>query len=336
MTRKELLTPTLPFKVKKRFIWPLLIVFFLITLFLPWIAFTTGEGLITAINPNERVQSITAPVSGFIRRWNINEGQYVKKGQIIAVLTDNDPNLLERYQREKEAAKATYNSAKLMLETSKKNLNRQEILLKQGLSARKDFEKAKIDYSKLQMDLAKAEVLVIKAETQLSRQASQEVKAPRDGYVVRILPGEQGQLIKAGEAIAVFSPEVTQPAVEMWVDGTDTPMVQVGQSARVQFEGWPSLQIPGWPSVAINTFKAKVYLVDQASSYKGRFRVLLIPDGKWPSSKILRLGIHAKGYVEFSKSYVIREVWRKLNNIPPVYEPIYDELQRILDNKDKK
>jgi hypothetical protein len=121
--------------------------------------------------------------------------------------------------------------------------------------------------------------------------------------------------------------------VELWIDGNDISMMKVGQLARVQLEGWPAIQIAGWPSLAIGTFKAKVHLIDQASSLEGKFRVLLVPDGQWPSDKIIRLGVRAKGYIKLNDSFVLKEIWRQLNGFPPVKEPIQDELNKMLAPK---
>ena len=336
MTREELTVPKLPFDFKNQRSWGILFGGLSLILLLPWIAFSTGQGLVTAIDPNERVQSITAPVTGFIRLWHAKEGQRLKRGDLIAELSDNDPNLLNRLMQERDAAKAAHTSATLMRDTAMLNLERQKKLFEQGLSARKDYEKSKIEYSKHEMDVAKALVTLTKAETQLSRQSSQEVRAPLDGVIVRVLPGERGQLIKGGSPIAVFAPDVTKPAVELWIDGNDSALVQPGQRAQIQFEGWPSLQIAGWPSVAINTFPGKVHLVDRASSSKGRFRVLIVPDGNWPSQNVLRLGVHAKGYIQLSNSFILRELWRQLNDFPAFDEPITDELAHLLKEKDSK
>lgn len=334
MDKNKFLQPTLPLEKKSTKILPILLSLIALVFILPWVAFSSGRGHVTAIDPNERVQSLTAPISGFIKDWHVKEGQVLKKGDLIAVLSDNDPNLMERFEQEKDAAEAGLKSARLMLDTAEINLKRQNSLFQQGLSSRKEYEKAKINYSKLEMEVSKAMVTVTKAETQLSRQASQQVRAPRNGTVIRILPGERGQLIKAGAPIAIFSPEVTLPAVELWVDGVDASMVVPGQSARVQFEGWPSLQVAGWPSIAINTFKAKVHLVDQASSYQGRFRVLLTPDGAWPSQGLLRLGINAKGNIQLADSFILKEIWRKLNNYPAFSDPIQSELKKILKKEE--
>ncbi len=336
MDRSSLINPKLPIRIQRKFTFISLVIVLGGCLFLPWIAFTVGNGQVTAINPNERIQTITAPVSGFIRSWNVNEGDKVKRGDVIADLTDNDPELMDRLSKERDAAQAGLNSAKLMMDTALINLERQKKLFEQGLSARTEYEKAKIEYSKNALEHAKGLATLTKAQTQLSRQEAQRVVAPQDGTVIRILPGERGQLIKAGSPIAVFSPDVTLPAVELWVDGVDASMILPGQKAQVQFEGWPSIQIAGWPSIAINVFPAKIHLVDQASSHLGKFRVLLVPDGAWPTQRILRLGINSRGYIRLADSFVLKEIWRQLNGFPPVVDPIRDELNQILANGDKK
>ena len=336
MINPKLLSPKLPIYFKGRYSLFTFVFLLLATLFLPWIAFTSGSGQLTAINPNERIQTITAPVSGFINNWKINEGDFVKEGQLIAELIDNDPAFMERLEKEKDAAKSALESSKLMMETSSLDLARQKNLYQQGLSAKKEYEKAKIEQSKHSMEYSKNLTLVAKAETQLSRQSSQKVVAPRSGYVSRILPGERGQLIKAGSPIAVFTPEVKTHAIEIWIDGNDSSMIFPGQKARVQFEGWPSIQVPGWPSVSMGTFAAKVHLVDNASSYMGKFRVLLVPDGPWPSQKILRLGIHSRANIRLSDSYILKEIWRQLTGFPPVMEPFQDELKQMLKEEKGK
>lgn len=325
---------TLPLEYKNRIGILIIAALFIVIPFLPWIAFTSGEGYVSAIDPNERVQSITIPVNGFISQWLVSEGDSVKKGQPIANLQDNDPELLQRFKRELDAAKSASTSAKLMFDTSKMNLDRQKNLFDQGLTARKDYEKAKIETSKMEMEYSKSLATLTKAETQVSRQL-QIVTAPRDGIISRILPGEKGQIIKAGAAIAVLTPEITTHAVELWIDGNDAALISAGKEAVIQFEGWPSIQIPGWPSVAIGTFRAKVHLVDPASSYKGKFRVLLKPVGEWPSKNFLRPGAHAKGNIIMTKSFIIKEVWRQLTGFPPVLEPIQDELNILLKEKPK-
>jgi multidrug efflux pump subunit AcrA (membrane-fusion protein) len=336
MLKEHLLKPKIPFEMRGRYSLLSFLFLFILISFLPWIAFTTGNGQLTAINPSERIQTITAPLNGFIKTWSIKEGDYVNEGQLIAELIDNDPALIERLTKERDAALSAVASAQLIMETSLIDLKRQRQLFDQGLSARKEYEKAKIEQSKHSLEYSKALAVLTRSETQLSRQSTQKILAPRDGYITRILPGERGQLLKMGSPIAIFTPIVKDRAVEVWIDGNDSAMILPGQTATIQFEGWPAIQIAGWPSISVGTFQAKVHLVDNASSYMGKFRVLLVPDGLWPSQKLLRLGIHSKAYIKLSDSTIIREIWRQLTGFPALNEPFIDELNQMLSEKSTK
>lgn len=308
--------------------------FLFVALFLPWTIYSSGNGRVTAVDPNERIQNITAPIDGFISSWRVKEGSVVKRGDLLVELIDNDPSILERIEREREAAAAAVEASKLALQTANLNLQRQFDLLKDGLTSKREYEKNKIEVSKHSIELSKAEAILAKAETQLSRQKTQKVIAPRDGTVLRILPGEGNHLAKSGEPLLVFAPKLTQTAVELWISGQDMWFVEKGQPVRVEFEGWPSVQIPGWPSIAIGTFKAQVHLVDYASSQNGKFRVLVTPaDEPWPSTNFLKLNSSAKATVFLAPTRVGKEIWRKLNNYPPSQDLVIDELSGMLGQK---
>jgi hypothetical protein len=69
-----------------------------------------------------------------------------------------------------------------------------------------------------------------------------------------------------------------------------------------------------------------VIQVDQATSGKGQFRVLVAPDplnddDVWPSHDYLRQGNGAIGWVFLNRVTVGWEVWRRLNGFPPVVAP---------------
>jgi multidrug efflux pump subunit AcrA (membrane-fusion protein) len=330
------LKPDLPFKfLSKRFLIPVLLLILMI-LASPWSVFTVTDGRVTSLDPAERVQPITAPVNGFVNKWYVIEGQKVKQGDPIAELSDNDESLVERLQKELEAAQSGVDSAKLMMDTGLINLERQKKLFEQGLSARKDYENAKIDYSKLSMEHAKSLATLTKAQTQLSRQQMQKVLAPRDGVITRIVPTIKGQILSTGSPLAVLVPNLSKKAIEVWVEGNDAPLILPGQKARVQFEGWPAIQVPGWPSLAIGTFEARVHIQDLASSQKGKFRVLLIPEGNWPSETFVRLGAKVRAYIHLTPSFVAKEIWRQLNSFPIPNEALQDELNDLLFVKGDK
>jgi hypothetical protein len=109
--------------------------------------------------------------------------------------------------------------------------------------------------------------------------------------------------------------------VELQIDGNDLPLVQKGDRARLQFEGWPAAQFVGWPSVAVGTFGGRVYLVDPTANDRGQFRILVAPDldePAWPDEQYLRQGVRAQGWVLLNQVSIGWELWRQLNGFPPV------------------
>lgn len=109
--------------------------------------------------------------------------------------------------------------------------------------------------------------------------------------------------------------------VELQIDGNDLPLVQKGDRARLQFEGWPAAQFVGWPSVAVGTFGGRVYLVDPTANDRGQFRILVEPDPDepaWPDEQYLRQGVRAQGWVLLNQVSIGWELWRQLNGFPPV------------------
>lgn len=200
----------------------------------PWQQTSRGFGHITTINPGDRIQNINAPVHGRIDQWFVNDSMPVKKGDKIASIVDNDPLILERLTNERDAKVRKFNVSEIAAQTAKIDYRRQEDLHKQGLSAKKDFEKAKIEYKKLlgSMETAAADLEITK--TKLARQQTQIITAPKDGFIIKILSGTRSTLVKAGDHIATFAPNLTDPAIELFISGNDIALVEPGRKVRLQ------------------------------------------------------------------------------------------------------
>ncbi len=320
----------------------LLISAFVVTILIltvtPWVQNSTGSGKVTAIDPNDRVQYVNAPVGGRIQKWYVNDGDQVKVGDPIVEIVDNDPNFVERLKIERDSVLQKYEVSKLASETAEKNYRRQEDLFKQGLSSRVKFEKAKITYKKLLSEEASAAASLAKAEVKLSRQQMQMVTAQRDGTVLSILNGGGSVFVNEGDALAVFVPENLKPAAEIFVDGNDLPLIHPGRHVRLQFEGWPAVQFAGWPAVAIGTFGGVVYSVDPSVNKKGKFRVLVVPEDNesWPDTLFLRQGTRVVGWILLDTVRLGYELWRIFNGFPPSIPEDNNPLEPPKKGKKKK
>lgn len=152
------------------------------------------------------------------------------------------------------------------------------------------------------------------------RQSLYMVRAPKRGVVSRIFKRGLGENVKAGEELGLLIPVSYEMAVEVFVQPVDLPLLKLGQHARIEFDGWPSIVFSGWPNTSFGTFGAEVFAIDNQVDAKGRYRVLLRPsknDLSWPAE--LRFGAGAEGMLLLNDVPVWYEIWRQINGFPPEY-----------------
>lgn len=287
---------------------------------IPWQQTAHGEGRVIAYSPTLRRHDVDAPVDGRIAEWYVVEGSKVKAGEPIVRIVDNDPMVLERLRGERRALVARRDGARISKATAALQVERQNDLFKQGLASRRTYELAEQERAKFAIDEANAEAEILRLDTRLARQDNQVIRAPHDGTVLRRSEGQGSILVKTGELLATLVPDGVPQAVELWIDGNDLTLVNVGQNVRLQFEGWPAVQASGWPSVAVGTFAGTVKLVDVADDGKGKFRVLVVPhdDAPWPEQLVGRQGLRAQGFLLAARVSLAYELWRRFNGFPPI------------------
>jgi multidrug resistance efflux pump len=186
--------------------------------------------------------------------------------------------------------------------------------------AKSEVAKAEIDAAKTREEIGKIKNELAKLETQYARQETQDVVAPRTGYVMRLVAYDKSAIVKQGDTLFTIVPETDKPAVQVWVNGNDAPLISSGRSVRLQFEGWPAVQFAGWPSVAVGTFGGTVALVDPTDDGTGKFRVVVVPDQQdaaWPEYPYLRQGVRVHGWILLDQVRLGYEIWRRLNGFPP-------------------
>ncbi|MCU0892526.1 MAG: HlyD family efflux transporter periplasmic adaptor subunit [Sandarakinorhabdus sp.] len=278
--------------------------FLLFIIFVPWVQTAQGSGSVIAFDPRDRQQNITALVPGRLERWYVTDGARVKAGDPIARVLDIDPNLISRLQAERAQKVAEMDATEAAMATAQRDVKRMQTLYGEGLAARRDMELA-IDVS-------------------ISRQSEQLIRAPRDGRILRVSSIDTATIVKQGDLLATFVPEQARRVVELYVDGRDIPLINVGRRVRLEFEGWPAIQFSGWPSVAKGFFDGQVAAVDLNASPNGLFRVLVSESADrdpWPDERSVRLGAKVRGWVQMNTVPIWFELWRLLNDFPLQFTP---------------
>ncbi|MEL6259051.1 MAG: biotin/lipoyl-binding protein, partial [Pseudomonadota bacterium] len=90
----------------------------------PWVQTTSGAGSVTALDPEDRQQTVNAFVSGRIEEWFVREGSMVRRGEPIAKIVDNDPQLLDRLEAERAQVVAQLEAVQRGLATARIDLDR--------------------------------------------------------------------------------------------------------------------------------------------------------------------------------------------------------------------
>jgi len=307
-------------------------------LWLPWVQTTSGLGQVTTLDPRDRVQDISATVSGRVAEWYVQDADSVTAGDPIVRIEDVDDQLFSRLQAQLEAAQRKFTAAQEAVSTAQIDYRRQEELFEEGLSSRLNFEQARIKVQQLTVDVENAAAELNQAETALSRQGSQLIRAPRDGTILHVEAGDSATMVNSGQRLARFMPANTDRAVQLFIDGRDIGLVQPGRDVRLQFEGWPAFQFSGRPDISVGTFRGEVVFVEPSAGLDGRFRVLVkepdvtedclradlvnglprMGECGWPPESFVRLGANVRGWVLLETVSLGFEIWRLLNNFPPV------------------
>jgi len=263
------------------------------------------EAIVSAsgkIQPKRQV-NISAETMGKVVNLTVNEGEMVKKGQLLLEI---DPRNLETAVQNREAglasAKSTLEQTKAQIENSKvalrqseDTLRRQEDLWKAGLLARETWERAQNDVEMRRTDLKVSEQSVrtqeqrIKVEESNLQTAQYDLNkvrmvAPIDGLVTRrnIEEGETavvGTMNNAGTVLLTIA-DMSVIETEIEVDETDIPFITVGQTAKVTIDAIPDKTFPGKVTEVGNS---PIVVAGAATGRATNFKVVVTIIGQVPN-----------------------------------------------------
>lgn len=147
-------------------------------LFLPWQQNISGSGTTTALRPEDRPQTIQTVIAGRIERWAHQEGDRVRRGDTILVLSEVkdeyfDPQLIARLQEQvtaKDAAIAAYR-------TKVAALNGQVVALTQGRGLSVEKAQNKLRQARLKVRADSADILAAQLDTRVAAQQLARLEA---------------------------------------------------------------------------------------------------------------------------------------------------------------
>jgi len=252
----------------RRFIvWPLVILalvaggFFLAQLFRPAVevqlatasltspaqadAVLTASGYVVA----RRKAAVASKGTGTLVFLGVEEGDRVKKGQVIARLDDSDVSAtLKRAQENFKLAEAD-------LYEAKKNLERQQFLVKKDMIAQAEYDLAEARYKRVVASIEAARFGVREAEVAVE---NTRIIAPFDGTVLK-KNADVGEIVAplagaaSSKAAVVTIADMASLEVEADVSEANITRVTPEQGCEITLDAYPQQRYPGYVTKIVPT-----------------------------------------------------------------------------------
>lgn len=198
---------------------------------------------ISGLLENKSEQSLGFKIPGLVSKVYVNEGQFVKKGQLLAVL-------------DLEEIDAEVSKAQSVLANAEHNLERFTSL--QGQNA---LSLDQLQAAQTRMDVAKSDLTV----AQFNRRYA-VIKAPESGRILerRLEPNEW---VNAGQPVFVFASNKMGWVLSTGITDKDIVRTHLGDKAELYFDAYPNQQflasvseVAGRADARTQTFKIELRL----------------------------------------------------------------------------
>jgi RND family efflux transporter MFP subunit len=200
-------------------------------------AVLTASGYVVA----RRKAAVASKGTGTLVFLGVEEGDQVKKGQVIARLDDSDvAATLQRARENLRLAEADLNDAK-------KSLERQRVLLQRELIAQAEYDAAEARYKRVVASIDAAKFAVKEAEVAVD---NTRIVAPFDGTVLK-KNADVGEIVAplagatSSRAAVVTIADMSSLEVEADVSEANITRVSPDQSCEITLDAYPQQRYPG-------------------------------------------------------------------------------------------
>lgn len=200
----------------------------------------TDDGVTRA----EEFYVVSAPVTGYLSRIELEPGDPVSRNMIVAWMTGRpatplDPRARQELANALAAAEAAATGAQASLTQARRDLTRAEELSERGFLARAQLEAARTRVATGEATLrqSRAEAARIRAQLQQPQGAGSTpvpIRAPASGAVLSRTIESEGVILEGSEIMTVGDPD----SIEVVVDLLSREAVRVEPGARVEITQW--------------------------------------------------------------------------------------------------
>jgi RND family efflux transporter MFP subunit len=205
----------------------------------------TASGYVVA----RRKAAVASKGTGRLVFLGVEEGDKVKKGQVIARLEDED--VLAAMRR----ALADLRASEAELKDAKESLERQKILLKKEFVSQAEFDAAEARYYKVVASIDAAKAAVKESEVAVE---NTRIIAPFDGTVIR-KNADVGEIVAplagaaSSRAAVVTIADMSSLEVDADVSEANITRVSTDQNCLITLDAYPQQQYLGYVSKIVPT-----------------------------------------------------------------------------------
>lgn len=305
----------------------------IITLFLPWTQNIKVKGNVTSLYQSQRPQQLNSPIPGRIIKWNVKNGDYVKKGDTLLQLSEIkddylDPLLVQRTEQQVDAKKGVRDYYEAKVGTTKNQL--------EALNASRDLKLNQVKIKIIQLNSKligeQAELEAAKNELKLSEDQFARQKKMYDEGLVSLTQFQQ-------RSISYQNSIAKKTAYENKVAQTQQEILntQIEQNSVTQDYNEKLSKIEGERFQSMGQIEGSdgdiAKLQNQVANYKARqglYFIIASQDGQIVSlnksgiGEVLKDGENIGTIVPTNVDYAV-EIY-----IKPVDLPLVKEGQRVM------
>jgi HlyD family secretion protein len=202
--------------------------------------FSTMVSASGVVRPIDRIE-VKSKASGLIETMPVEEGDLVRKGDLICRLDQTD------IQAEVDQAQADLDIAKAEYTQAENTFGRRQQLFEKKLISQEERDEADLAVARAKGNLIRAQTKLDQANVRLSETI---VRSPIDGVILQKYV-EPGQIIASGISNVGGGTAIADVAdmrfvyVEAGIDEIDVGKIRVGQSAKVVAEAYPQMKFDG-------------------------------------------------------------------------------------------
>jgi HlyD family secretion protein len=224
----------------------------------------TGNGKIFPVTE----VNISAKVAGEILKINAEEGDSVKRGEVLVVLDS------KQYEAMRDRQKFTILGARAEVKVKKNEWDRAQQLFQQNLLSKSELEVAEAGYEKALSMLQQAEASLEEAKDAVDKTV---LKAPMDGVVIQKNKeiGEMALGSQFQEDVILTIADLTEMESRVEINENDIINVSLGDSSYVEIDAFPDTTFRGIVSEISHSAETTGQgTIEQVTNYEVRVRLI--------------------------------------------------------------